>query len=242
MTKFFSLLFLSLLIFSVRAQTSDYITSGRPGMSIGSEVVGTHVFQIQSGVEHDGGDSQSWVTDQTLRFGLDEKFEINSDFTYRIDKGGHSGFDNLEFGARVKLIRDAKGWIPSLALQSRLRLKGVGKFKRKSVRPVTILTSIHDLKSWGALNLNITQSYNGSGGKPIYGYVVNWSHGLGEGWTYFIEEYANHDQQWNHAWDTGFAVLPTKDIQLDFSVGHDLESTYSSNFISMGISWRHLPI
>ncbi len=220
------------------AKISETIISGRPGQSIGSEVVGAQVFQIQSGIERDAGNSKAWIQDHALRFGLSEKLELSTAFSYRIEDEVGSGLDNLELGGRVKIINEAKGWIPSLALQVRMRLKGEGDFKRDQIRPVTILSSVHDLKSWGALNLNLTHSYRGNGGSALYGYIVNWSHGLGGKWSVFIEEYAQYDRQWLHAWDTGCAYLVNRDLQLDFSLGFDLESAYSSSFTSLGVSWR----
>ncbi len=220
------------------AQTSDNIISGRPGQSIGSEVVGTKILQIQSGLEHSAGDAKSWINDHVIRFGLNDLFEISSAFSYRFKDNHGTGLDNLELGGRVKLIEEAKGLIPSLALQIRMRLKGEGDFKREEARPVTILTSVHDMKEWGSLNLNLTHSYSASGGEGLYGYIVNWSISLNDKWSVFIEEYAQYNVQWNHAWDTGAAYLVNKDMQLDFSFGFDLESAYSSSFTSLGISWR----
>ena len=225
------------------AQTSPNITSGRPGVSIGTEVVGTQVFQVQSGVTlnrySESNKTDDWVSDNFLRYGLDERFEVSTNINYRIHERIGSGIDNLMIGGRVNLIAEADGWIPSLAFQTRWKMKGSGDFKNEEIRPENILSSIHNIGRAGIINLNLTHSYSGDGGHPIYGYIANWTIALDDKWSVFLEEYAQHDgEQWSHAWDTGAAYLVHKDLQLDFSFGYDLESGYNSSFYSLGVSWR----
>ena len=108
------------------AQTSEVITSDRPGQAMSNSVVGTKVFQIQSGVTFSKQDSnEDFMEDNTLRYGLSESFEVNTAFSYRINNELGSGFDNLMLGARYNIISEADGLIPTLAIQSGIRFKEI---------------------------------------------------------------------------------------------------------------------
>ena len=61
------------------SQTAKTIRTGRPGVSIGPYVVGTRVFQVQSGLTYDQfrsqNESESYTFDNVIRYGLNESFE-----------------------------------------------------------------------------------------------------------------------------------------------------------------------
>jgi len=222
-------------------QNSETISSGRPGISIGADVVGSDIFQIQSGVTYNelesSGTTKDWVLDNFIRYGISDSFELNTTFNYKTQENFGSGVDNLMLGGRYNFIAAAKGLIPALALQTRFRFKGEGDFKRDEMSPEFIISTIHDLKSLGVLNINL--SYDDNAGDSITMYIVNWTYTINDKWSVFLEKYATYqNDQCIDAWDTGAAYLINKDLQLDLSFGYDLESEISSSFYSGGVSWR----
>lgn len=114
------------LSFAAYSQTAPTIRTGRPGQSIGAYVLGTSIFQVQSGIEYNRtkttSEVESWINNNVLRYGLDEKWEISTVFDYRYQEVAGSGVDNLQLGGRVNLIDGPDGFIPALGLQARVRL------------------------------------------------------------------------------------------------------------------------
>lgn len=241
-------LFLFLISFSLYAQQSETIRTGRPGQSIGANVVGTKVFQLQSGIDYNRTktttETEAWVNNNVIRYGLNEKFEVSGVFDYRLQDPSLSGFDNYQLGGRVNLIdpdENSPSWLPALCFQARVRLKGGGDFKKSETAPIITISAVKDLKSFGSLTTNYILSYDGFSTKPSHGYTLAWGYSLNENWGTFIEEYATYtNNSWTHAIDTGFSYLANKDTQYDLAFGVDLEKNFHQEFISIGVSWRTL--
>ncbi|MCR9205975.1 MAG: hypothetical protein NXH75_15435, partial [Halobacteriovoraceae bacterium] len=93
------------------AQKAPTIRTGRPGQSIGSHVVGTNIFQIQSGVEYNRtkttSENEAWINNNVFRYGLDEKYELSGVIDLKSQDPSLSGFDNVQVGGRVNLIDGA---------------------------------------------------------------------------------------------------------------------------------------
>ena len=111
------------------AQRQPRIASGRPGQAIGPLVVGTGVFQVQTGVDYDRREfTNTKNTKRTLnnviRFGLSEDFELSSVIDYRDETFDTNGVENnldgvsqFQLGFRYNLIPEADGWIPAIGFQ-----------------------------------------------------------------------------------------------------------------------------
>jgi hypothetical protein len=98
-----SFFFLCLIINFTYAQTSPTIATGRPGQSIGARVVGTHILQLQSGIELNRVETgatkdESWINNNVVRYGINEKVELSGVLDYRIQDSAGSGLDNYQFG------------------------------------------------------------------------------------------------------------------------------------------------
>lgn len=232
------------------AQKVPTIRTGRPGQSIGAHVVGTNVFQVQSGVEYNRtkttSETEAWINNNVFRYGLDEKYEISGVMDYRIQDPSLSGFDNVQVGGRVNLIDGANvtdSWLPALCFQARVRLQGNGDFKRNKTAPVLTIAAVENLGDWGSLTANYNLSYDGFSTKANHGYTLAWGYSLSEKWGTFIEEYANYSptsDEWTHAVDTGFSYLANPNLQWDIAFGVDLESNFLQEYIALGFSWRTL--
>lgn len=241
--KIFFILILSLNILNVYSQTADSIRTGRPGQSIGAYVLGTKIFQVQSGIEYNRtkttSEVESWVNNSVLRYGIDEKWEISTVFDYRYQEGTGSGVDNIQLGGRVNLNDNPEGWVPALCLQARVRLEGSGDFERQETRPVVIMSAVHDLKKAGSLTTNIIYGYDGNTPKPLYSFTLAWGISLTERIGAFVEEYGTYqNDEWVTAIDTGFSYLVHKDLQLDLAFGVDTESNFHQEYVALGFSWR----
>lgn len=235
-------------LFSTYAQKAPSIRTGRPGQSIGPHVVGTNVFQLQSGVEYNRtkttSETEAWINNNVFRYGIDEKYELSGVIDLKSQDPSRSGFDNVQVGGRVNLIDGADvsdSWIPALCFQARVRLQGNGDFKRNKTAPVFVIAAVENLGDLGSLTANYILSYDGFSTKANHAYTLAWGFPLNEKWGTFIEEYASYSptsDQWTHAIDTGFSYLVHSNLQYDVAFGIDLESDFTQEYIALGLSWR----
>ncbi len=215
--------------------------------------MGTKVLQLQSGIELnrvDTGSSEdeSWINNNVVRFGLNEEIELSGVLDYRMQDSVGSGLDNYQLGGRINLLNpDESDWFPTLCIQSRVRFKGSGDFKRSDTGAVTIISAVKGLGDLGGLTVNYINDYNGSFSDSNHGYTVAWGYNFTDQWGAFIEEYATYtpsrgtsSSEWSHAIDTGFSYLANKDLMYDIAFGVDLEENTHQEYIAIGFSWRTL--
>lgn len=237
-----------LLLFTTAAfaQPPVSISSDRPGVSIGTAVVGKKVFQIESGYEFNKSNQgntevENSFINNVLRYGLGEKYELSTSFDYNSLNDEDSTLGNFQVGGRVNLYSPKKGMLPTVTLQSRLQFYDSLGEKTDNIETITTLSSVFDLKEYGAITLNFIVSDISRDSLELSTYIASWSRDLSDEFNFFIEYYANKsDSKYQSSWDTGFGYLLNKDTWLDISFGTDLEAEYSSKFYALGFSWRKL--
>ncbi|MCF8059287.1 MAG: transporter [Bacteriovoracaceae bacterium] len=241
--KYLTITFLLLISSESYSQRAETIRTGRPGQSIGANVVGTDVFQLQSGLELNVVEASSNTTNiinnNVVRFGLNEKIEVSGVFDLARNNKSLSGIDNLQIGGRYNIIEKSNGLLPALCFQGRLRLKGFDDYKRADTRPLLVVSAVHSLGEVSSLTTNLTMSYDGFNPRAIYGYTIAYGISLSEKWGAFLEEYASYqNDNWSHAIDGGFSYLYNNNTQYDLAFGTDIEENLSQVYLSFGISWR----
>lgn len=248
--KGFNLFLFALLVLSfsnhANSAASKTIQSGRPGQSIGADIVGKNVFQIQSGVELNKTEIEdqtveNFIQNNVLRYGVSEKFELSTVFDIANFDNTELKTGNLQVGGRVSLISEAKGIIPQLAFQTRAQLVDSEGYKNSAITVGSILSAVHDLNDFGSITLNLAMSNAEDGVLELSGGTLSWGKNYDEKLSYFVEYYASKSEnEWLNYWDTGVGYLVNNDLLIDTSVGFDLEDDMEYQFVSLGFSWRAL--
>lgn len=240
------------------AQTNSTIRTGRPGQAIGAYVVGTEIFQVQSGLDYgslisDTSSEHFGVLSSVLRYGLSERFELSALISFMNDHQSgsvvpstsetKSGISDLHLGFRINLIDKPDGWKPGLGLQTRFRTTFVNPdFRSKNLAPILILATNNKLSSSMALATNFGVSYDGSTAIPAYLYVINVSRSFAESWGAFVEVYGRSKSSIGSVYaDTGVAYSVNSDLQFDLYGGGGRNHGVTDTFVSVGISWRKTP-
>jgi hypothetical protein len=241
--KWYSFLFFLFFSSASYSQIAEIIRTGRPGQSIGANVVGTSVFQVQSGLEINVVETNSSITNiinnNVIRYGFNEKVEVSGVFDLARNSKSLSGPDNLQVGGRYNIIESPNGFIPALCFQGRLRFTGLGDYKRSDTRPLFVIGAVHSLGDKSSLTTNLTMSYDGLNPQAIYGYTVAYGLSLSEKWGAFFEEYASYqNDDWTHAINGGLSFVYNRNTQYDVAFGTDIEEQLSQVYLSFGISWR----
>jgi len=248
MLKLTSLFLLLIFANIAHSQTPKVISSDRPGLSDGPDVVGTAVFQLQSGIDfQDNGASGSdtVVNSNVLRYGLSEKVELRANFSLlSVESPGsdQQGIDDVAVGGRVNLIDQTDGWVPALGLQTLLLLPIEGTFTKSDARPLVLLSANFQAHDSGVITTNAGFSYDGISPKVQYNYTLTYTYSLNPKWAVFIEEYGNivNDNHLSHV-DTGLAYTFNKNTIFDLGIGTDINSYVDQTFVSLGVSWRAIP-
>ena len=258
---------------TLRGQFSETISTDRPCQSIGALTVGKHVLQLQQGVDfanerdHAGDrtslETNSWIFNNVIRYGLGRKFEINAAIDYQwlntrlkleqdslnYNSNAISAFD---FGARYNILEGKNGG-PAWCVQARL---GFADYVQKNVLPddevgLVITTSL-------AQNINEYQSVTvnlGSNSFDNIFYTLNFALSITPKFGWAIENYGNYafsqflDNEFRTYFDTGFWYVLNNDVLIDVQGGYGRNKGYyyfnnepepvlSTFFIGAGISWR----
>lgn len=239
------------MITSVRAQYHDTIRTGRPGQSIGPYTVGSHVLQIQSGMEYDKtsneGTARTLINNNVIRFGLANKWETSAVFDLRTDQYRDtgvpnfslSGLSNVQVGLRYNIIDHPNGWIPSLGVQVRTRVPmHSSDYKIDRFAPVMALATGHSLDNGWGFNTNWIAAYDGNSTQPDYNYTLNLSFPITNRWSGYVENYGQMGSDFDTYFDGGIAYLVNQNLQVDFYGGLSENDGAYSHFMSAGISWR----
>jgi hypothetical protein len=230
------------------AQSNEIIRSGRPGQAIEAYVVGAGFFQIQSGADHAWSDGNSTSTSDlssnVIRYGLNESFEISSVVNFQTDtvhsRATKSGFSDVQFGFRYSVNPKTDGWIPAVAVQTRLRTTTVSSdYRYDQIAPIMTVATNHNLAKWLALTTNWGMISDGNSSVPTYLFVGNFSFPVAGALGGFFELYTtSRDAVTSVYADTGFGYLVTSDLQIDLHGGFGNNHGTSESFLSAGLSYR----
>lgn len=239
---------LSSIPLAASAQTSTDIQSSRPGAAIGINVVGTKIFQAESGFQRlrDRGANEviqdTWVTE--LRYGLSENLELTSEFDLETDRApgepDESGISDFEVGLKYLILSESKGLLPALSARARVQLPGgQASFFQKNPAPVFILASSWELSESVAFEADLGVRANTDDGNSDSFYALNMSADLTDNLNAFIEVFHGlEDETGNVEVDAGVAYLLTSNLQLDGAIGWGRHDGTTETLVSAGLSWR----
>ncbi len=236
------------------AQLTGTITTGRPGQAIGGGVVGTGVFQIQSGIDLTTTDQTGIErTNQTLnnivRLGLTERFEISTILDYSQDtvetntlKQDFDGISQWQLGFRYNLIPSGEDWLPVLGLQTRFRMRAVSnEYRRNELAPVFMLSAVKAIDPEWTVTGNYGVAYDGFTPMPTYNWVLSVSKSWGSNWSTVAEFYGSEsNSEASTFYGAGFGYLVNNDLQLDVYLSTGKNRGIESFYGTVGVSWRTL--
>ena len=158
----------------------------------------------------------------------------------RFDGGSSTGIRQFDLGLRWNLIEKADGWIPSFAIQGRLKVhEARDEYRLEDMKPTAILTIQHQLHSQWVWTNNLGIDYSRDTSAPTHLWVTNLGYSLNDTWGTFIEAYgfeqAGRDSQFV---DLGVSYLANNNLQWDIFAGGGKNFGVEDRFISFGVSWR----
>ena len=139
-------------------------------------MVGTHVFQIQSGVEFsevsvDDSDNNIYLNN-VIRYGLSEQWELSSVIDYDNSSDSDSNLGNFQAGGRVNLISETDGVVPALGFQTRLQFYDNMGERNKNILVTSILSAGWSLGRFGSMTSNLNFN-NANEVANLFGYTVS---------------------------------------------------------------------
>lgn len=251
------LLLLTVIVVScslAQAQLEGTITTGRPGQAIGGGVVGTGVFQIQSGIDvvtnqQTGIERTNHTLNNIVRLGLTERFEISTILDYSQDTvetnnltQDFDGISQWQLGFRYNLIPSGEGWLPVLGLQTRFRMRAVSsEYRRNELAPVFMLSAVKALDEQWTVTGNYGVSYDGFTPMPTYNWVLSVSKSWGSRWSTVAEFYGSESNtEVSTFYGAGLAYLVNNDLQLDTYLSTGENRGIETFYGTVGVSWRTL--
>ena len=250
--RFFYLLLVCLFpIIDCAAQFNESIVSDRPGQTNSPYTVGKKVLQFQTGPQLDGssadnisGSAFSWP--MFIRFGITDKIEVQTLWTYQNENAdqsgtpnGRSGLSAADFGIRFNIFEESEK-VPALGFEVLYNTK-IRSSDYKPQYPSAKLNmmatkSISDLFS---LNANLGVDFDGNGGAPTGLYTLNLVLAVNEALSVFFENYGNfNSNSFNTFFDFGGAYILNPDVQLDLYGGFGYNNNTFSYLVSGGVSYR----
>lgn len=246
------LLFIFFVPFMSYGQFNETIRTGRPGQAIGPFTVGKNVLQLQQGIDYvsvdDIYDVRSFISNNVIRFGTSETFELSALIDYQFDKTTidnneikQNGLSNLHLGFRVHLS-EQKGLLPATGFQMRLKIPNISKeFGNEYIAPAMVLITNWSLAKNYGLGANWILSYSGNDAIPTGKYIVNFGFPIHNNLSGFLENYGQiKETNFETRFDSGFAYLINNNCQIDLSFGYGSNHQVTDYFVSAGVSWRIL--
>jgi hypothetical protein len=234
-------------------QYNETIRTGRPGQAIGPFVVGTGIFQLQSGMEYSenklplGSTTTASDIGSVFRYGTSDFFEVNAALNYSEQKTSNdvfssqlNGWSQMELGVRTNIL-NSKTNFPSIGLQYRVKLPSVSPdFQSRQLASKATLATGQRLCKGVGLNTNWGINWNGNNGDANGFYVLSFSLSLTEKWGIVAEHYGEFDDRdINGKVDGGFSYLVNNDLQLDLLGGWGSLGVDDENFFAgIGVSVR----
>ena len=229
----------------------DVINSNRPGFSVSPYNVGEGIFQIESGlmgntellgINGKDGSIKSFGIDVSLRYAVDSRFEIYTNFStnqkrYDVDSITSSSFifTPAVLGLSYR-INEGEKFIPTMAIRGGLTY--YKDYQENAESDITVIFSTqHDLASnW----IFIT---NWKADKIIanteLGAILALTNTITPDWSWFTEYYGTYtNSTFNNFINVGMAYLLNDDIQLDVFGGTNLDINKTTYYLSVGVSWR----
>ena len=222
--------YIILIIFSL-SFTNNFaqISTDRPDQTEGTHVLKNGNFQIESGwtFNSDGGSLNNLLRIGTFK-GIELRFSTNLISVHEDMTGLFPSLDNLEFGAKFKIL-DKKETLTKISFLSHLSVST--EYSDNSGGLLNRVLVSHELSESFELayNLGYTKYFEQDNGLVVYSLVVAKSFGnLGAFVEIFVDSYSN--------WDLGITYLIKDNLQADISYGQGINNELS--YLSIGAAWN----
>ena len=217
--------FILILTASVaKAQFTEVLTSDRPGQAFSANTVGKNVFQVQTGIDFFDNNSQ-FYPNSYFRYGLSEKFEINSGIILSGSKFANE-IASFSVGARYNLSDIDSKFTSTLQFSH-----DFGATNNNSQLTYILASSLSEKLSY-TVNLGINFDNDFAVNNGIY--VANLSYGINSKMGIFLETFGNFlNTGFQLNIDTGMYYLLNNNFQIDALVGDN-----DGLFLGAGFTWR----
>ena len=222
--------YIILIIFSL-SFTNNFaqISTDRPDQTEGTHVLKNGNFQIESGwtFNSDGGSLNNLLRIGTFK-GIELRFSTNLISVHEDMTGLFPSLDNLEFGAKFKIL-DKKETLTKISFLSHLSVST--EYSDNSGGLLNRVLVSHELSESFELayNLGYTKYFEQDNGLVFYSLVVAKSFGnFGAFVEIFGESYSS--------WDLGITYLIKDNLQADISYGQGINNELS--YLSIGAAWN----
>ena len=222
--------YIILILFSLTFSNNfGQISTDRPDQTEGTYVLRNGDFQIESGwtFNSDGGSLNNLLRIGTFK-GIELRFSTNLISVHEDMTGLFPSLDNLEFGAKFKIL-DKKETLTKISFLSHLSVST--EYSDNSGGLLNRVLVSHELSESFELayNLGYTKYFEQDNGLVVYSLVVAKSFGnLGAFVEIFGDSYSN--------WDLGITYLIKDNLQADISYGQGINNELS--YLSIGAAWN----
>lgn len=222
--------YIILLLFSLTFSNNfGQISTDRPDQTEGTHVLRNGDFQIESGwtFNSDGGSLNNLLRIGTFK-GIELRFSTNLISGHEDMTGLFPSLDNLEFGAKFKIL-DKKETLTKISFLSHLSVST--EYSDNSGGLLNRILVSHELSESFeiAYNLGYSKYFEQDNGLLVYSLVIAKSFGnLGAFVEIFGDSYSN--------WDLGITYLIKDNLQADISYGQGINNELS--YLSIGAAWN----
>ena len=222
--------YIILILFSLTFSNNfGQISTDRPDQTEGTHVLSNGDFQIESGwtFNSDGGSLNNLLRIGTFK-GIELRFSTNLISGHEDMTGLFPSLDNLEFGAKFKIL-DKKETLTKISFLSHLSVST--EYSDNSGGLLNRILVSHELSESFeiAYNLGYSKYFEQDNGLLVYSLVIAKSFGnLGAFVEIFGDLYSN--------WDLGITYLIKENLQADISYSQGINNELS--YLSIGAAWN----
>lgn len=244
---------------TVLAQDDEYINPDRPGIADGSKVVGAGRVQMEVGIQKEFRRTGP-VSDQTLfvptlfRGGIDNRWEVRVESnTYMLqttsDPGNGvsraHGFAPISIGTKYQFLDAVEADLPSLGVIVRVfPASGSREFRSRHTTGDVRLAADWDFADRWSLNPNVGVAVYEDDQNRRFNtglLALTLSYNPSKTLSLFVDTgMQSREAKYGRSaaiFDVGVAYLPTRDVQLDFSLGGRAHGdTPPRVFVALGLS------
>lgn len=212
------------------------LISERPGQALTAFTLKENAVQLQTGYNyrsiHLGPNHPLNVElnnlETTIRFGMGDRFEMNTSFNNNFDKGY---FAPPSLGFRTRLYQN------DVHIYSLQYTANLSQFQDESFMSSLTFLSNHDLS--GVAGFTINGSLNYSNEEVSEAYVLSFDFPLTQHIGLVVEHYGNiKGSEWLKYFDMGFSYGINRRFQLDTYFGGGLNGKIEDLFINGGFTYR----
>lgn len=236
-------LFLFLIGYSCFAFESDLV-SERPGQALTPICLKRGHVQIQSGYEYSESKytgylphsvlrsnytSKFGLSNTVVRFGLGEKFEINSTFNYlTVDEE----FQTPLVGFKMRLL-NTDNHIASIQYNTTIT-----QIHEEAFVNSLMLITTHNLGNQFSFSFNGGYTYLPSIDETQTSYVLSLGYAPTKRIALVLEQYGTYNGDFDAFFDAGIGFLILPNLQIDTYFGGGINDDYEYLFVNGGITYR----